>query len=367
MHGCIRFPGVIGRVLVALVIASAAAACSSDSGGVPIVGGDSDTGVTADTGTSDTGTSTDTGGTDVTQDTTEPPPRPPRTTGDTPPETEATPPTPPEDRDSAGDDRISRDQNPDREPPPNVAPAEVDAEFIALGDEYVEYCWDSCDLVWICFEQEETEFDACYEDCVDDLERIYTGITFTEDGADCLDAIVEAIYCETSFADDAVTIDDICDDYEEIVTVQTEDCDPEYLDVEYYCFDFEDTTTWFFEEDLIGNIDVEYDFEVNEALDGAYEACTSACAFEYTECYEDDGSFLAECEVDCGAEIDLADDSLDGSEAALDCADAIWDYFDCYDALVCDDYYDEEDDETLVLCEVEADVAYAACLEFFEF
>ena len=364
----------LGLPVQAIMLAVALAACSGDSAGDLVPGGgttdagQTDTGRAdaggVDAGGTDTGGGTDAGGTDTGGGTT--PERPTRRPSDTPPPSESTPPTPASERRDGAEARPSRDSNPDRGTPPPVAPDGLDEEMVALGAEYIEYCWDSCDIAWTCFDLSVADFAACYEDCVDDLERIYTGITTDDAGADCLDGIVEAIYCETSFADDALTIDDVCDDYEDLVTAQSAACEGEYLDVEFYCDGFDDTLVWFFEDDLIGNVDVGFDFEVNEALDFVLEACLVECTVLFSECYEDDGTSLNDCEADCVSESASLSDALDGSAEALDCAESLEFYGVCRADLGCEEHYTEEDTGT-DLCDPEWGDVLVDCSGFFDF
>jgi hypothetical protein len=256
-----------------------------------------------------------------------------RTRPESAPTEESTPRRNAAERSSEGDDRSVRDAATDR-PAPELPPesGEVGAELVDLGTEFILYCWDACDLANICVGTTELEVNACYTNCVDDLGLVYGEITDDVAGSDCLDAVVEAFFCETSFDG---SIDAVCDDFVDDVLAVSGVCEVEYLDVEYWCAGFPSVTQWFFELDSIGNLDGEV--EVVECLDDADCLDGETCDVDGT-CVEDDS--LIECidDLDCGEDEFCASDGFcDSAIVASDCVDAS----DCAEGEYCDNGYCE--------------------------
>lgn len=347
----------LSSILVALSLAGFAIACDDDTASSSSTG---DAGIdTQSSGGSDSGNG---GGSDD------------RERPTTLPGSESTPATPANDRVAEASDRAVRDAAENRTPAvvPDDAARPFDDETVALATEFVEYCWDACDLTDICLDAPGTFRAACYENCVDDLERVLSGLTADEEGKDCLDAVVEAFFCETSF--DSTTIVGVCDEFENDVIAQSGVCDPEYVDVDYYCASYDDTLRWFFEEDEIGGGDLlpetpddnDRTEEIENLLDEVAGQCDDEC-FAADICLELDQSITDECLLDCDDElVELEDALTGGGDGEANCLDAIAEYYDCRLALTCDDLIDEDEGADWA-CGAQFDDIGIFCDVFFDF
>ncbi len=367
----------LSSILLALSLAGFTVACDDDTsstssssdagnnGGSDTGNGGSNTG----NGGSDTGNSGSNTGSGGSEDRE----RPTR-----PPASEATPPTPASDRVAEASDRAVRDAAENRTPAevPDEAAQPFDDETVALGAELFEYCWDACDLTDIFLLAPDGFRAACYENCVDDLERVLSDLSADDEGKDCLDAVVESLFCETSF--ESSTIDGVCDEFENDVLAVSGVCDPEYEDVSYYCFAYDDVLLWFFEEDGIGGSDLLPDepgepgepgddvvAEIDALLEEVAAQCIEDC-YAIDLCLEPDPSETDECLLNCDDELSVLEASLaGGGDEEADCLVTIAEFYDCRLLLTCDEILDEELDGVFA-CETEYDEAAFFCGAFIE-
>jgi hypothetical protein len=230
----------------------------------------------------------------------------------------------------------------------------------------------------------EDAWNACFASCSNDLSTALENLdwngTTNELQLDCLDAAVEAMWCETDLGDDIATV---CEEWGG-GTVASENCQPEYEDLVFWCEDYPGFADWFFTLATFGpasgggtdpdpdpgtdpdpdpgtdpdpdpgtdpdpdpgtdpdpdpGTDPADDFtaDIEAELAAALNSCQSSCESGLDCGVLDDVSF-DECLANC--EDSYADTTTSGTEDELLCAEAIANAESCAEFLSCDELSD---------------------------